>query len=337
MRKDGPVAILGDGAWGTALALVLHGKGVEVRVWSAFPDYAREVARTRHNVRYLPGVKVPRAIAWGSDLAEAVRGARVWVVAIPTQFIRRTLAPEALEGARAHLRRGVVVVTVAKGIEVGTGRRNSQVIREVLGRVPVCVLSGPSHAEEVSRGLPASVVAAAPTRALALRVQALFSTERLRVYDSTDVVGVELGGALKNIVALAAGIADGLRLGDNAKAALLTRGMAEMARLGAALGARRRTFSGLSGVGDLITTCGSAHSRNLTVGRAIGAGKTLRQVLKGMVMVAEGVETTRATRRLARRLRVEMPITEEVYRVLFEGKSPRAAVRDLFHRAPTRE
>ncbi len=330
--KTEPVAVLGDGAWGTALAMLLHGKGIDVRVWSAFPDYAREVARTRHNVRYLPGVKVPRGIAWGSGLATAVDGARVWVVAIPTQFIRHTLAP-----ARAHLKRGVAVVTVAKGIEVGSGLRNSQVIREVLGRVPVCVLSGPSHAEEVSRGLPASIVAAAPTRALARRVQALFTTERLRVYDSTDVVGVELGGALKNIVALAAGIADGLRLGDNAKAALLTRGMAEMARLGAALGARRRTFSGLSGVGDLITTCGSAHSRNLTVGRAIGGGKTLRQVLKGMVMVAEGVETTRATRRLARRLGVEMPITEAVYLVLFEGKPPRAAVQDLFRRAPTRE
>lgn len=332
MSAPRPVAVLGDGAWGTALAMVLHGKGVPVRVFSPFPDYAAQVARTRHNVRYLPGVRIPRGIAWGSDRARAVEGAATWVVAVPTQFLRGALVP-----FRSLLPRGVPVVSVSKGIEVRSGLRNSQVIRQALGRVPVAVLSGPSHAEEVSRGLPASLVAAAATPALARRIQALFSTDRFRVYASTDVVGVELGGALKNIMALAAGIADGLRLGDNTKSALLTRGMAEMARFGAAVGARRRTFYGLSGIGDLITTCTSAHSRNLTVGRQLGAGRTLRQILSGMVQVAEGVETARATWRIARRRRVPMPITEQVYRILFTGKSASRAVRDLLSRAPARE
>jgi glycerol-3-phosphate dehydrogenase (NAD(P)+) len=323
-----PITVLGDGGWGTTLALLLLGKGHRVRLWGAFPDYVEETRRRRENVKFLPGVPLPESLELCSDLAEAVADADVLVAAVPTQFLRGVLARLA-----PHYRRGTPLVSVAKGIEVRTTQRPSEILRDVLGRVPVAVLSGPSHAEEVARGLPASVVVASPQAALARRVRELFKTDRFRVYSHTDAVGVELGGATKNVIAIAAGICDGLRLGDNAKAALLTRGLAEMTRLGVALGARRETFAGLAGMGDLITTCMSPFGRNRSVGIQIGQGKSLQDILATMEQVAEGVPTTKSVRTLARRHGVEMPITEECYRVLYHGKAPRRAVADLMTRA----
>lgn len=322
------VTILGDGAWGTALALVLARAGRAVVLWSRFPDYAQEMSARRQNVRFLPGFPLPEAIRIASGAPPA---ADVYVAAVPTQFIRETFAE-----IRDAVNRKALWVCVAKGLEQATGKRPSEVLGEVLGRLRVVALAGPSHAPEVARGLPASVVAAGEPRA-ARAAQALFSGETLRVYTTRDRIGAELGGALKNVIALAGGISDGLGLGHNAKAALLTRGIVEMARLGVKLGARRETFFGLSGIGDLITTTTFPAGRNLSVGRAIGEGKPLSEILGSMRSVAEGVWTTKAAWALARRHRVDMPITEQVHAILFEGKSPREALRDLMRRDPRAE
>ncbi len=347
--------MIGDGGWGTALSVLLAGKGRAVRLWGAFPDYVAEMRRRRENARFLPGIPLPEAIELTGDLAAAVEGAELLVMAVPSQFMRgvlrrlarswwhRHLACGAQAGSLCHRgerqaagplsRWGIPIVSVAKGIENRTLLRPTQIIADVLGRVPTVALSGPSHAEEVARGLPATVTVASRDPALARHAQDVFMTDRFRVYTTRDVAGVELGGAVKNVVAIAAGICDGLGLGDNAKAALLTRGLAEMMRLGVALGARRATFAGLAGIGDLITTCMSPYGRNRSVGIQIGQGKTLSEILAGMAMVAEGVRTTLSVRALARRHGVEMPIADQVHRVLFRGKDPRAAVRDLMRRA----
>jgi glycerol-3-phosphate dehydrogenase (NAD(P)+) len=328
----GPVAVVGDGGWGTALALVLHGRGVDVRLWSREPDYAREMARTARNPRYLPGVPLPRGLLVTGDAAEAFDGIALAVSAVPTQHLRATWG-----GIAGALPRGAPVCSVTKGIELKTLERPTQILAEALGRRALAVLSGPSHAEEVARGLPAAVVVASRSAALARRVQDLFSTDRFRVYRLTDVVGVEFAGAAKNVVALAAGILDGCGLGDNAKAALITRGSVEIGRLGVRLGARRATFAGLAGMGDLIVTCASRHGRNRAVGERIGRGERLEDILTGMRMVAEGVATTRSIVGLARRMKVEMPIAREVHHVLFDGKAPLEAVKDLMLREPKRE
>ena len=321
------ITVIGDGGWGTTLALLLLGKGHRVRLWGAFPAYVDAMRYARENAKFLPGVPLPMGLELCSGLGEAVADAGVLVAAVPTQFLRRVLR----RLARCY-RRGTPIVSVAKGVENRTLLRPSQIVGDVLGRVPVAVLSGPSHAEEVARGLPASVVAASRRAELARRVQGLFMTDRFRVYTHGDVLGVELCGAVKNVIAIAAGICDGMRLGDNAKAALLSRGLAEMTRLGMALGARRETFAGLAGLGDLVTTCMSPYGRNRSVGVQIGQGKTLAEILGAMEQVAEGVRTTKSVRTLARRHGVEMPITEECHRVLFRGKSPMRAVRDLMRR-----
>lgn len=326
------MAVLGDGGWGTALAVLLSGYGHEVRLWSAFPGYAEELRRRRRNVKFLPGVLLPAGLRITASAREALEGAQVALEAIPSRYLRRTL-----RRIRSAYPAGLPVVSCTKGMETRTLKRPTEVVGEVLGVRRVAALSGPSHAEEVARGLPASVVAASRWRRVAETVQELLSGPTFRVYTSSDVVGLELGGAVKNIIALAAGICDGLGLGDNAKAALMTRGMVEIARLGVALGAQRKTFSGLSGIGDLITTCISPYSRNRAVGEAIGRGRSLAEVTETMVMVAEGVDTTRAVRSLARRLQVEMPITEQVYEVLFRGKDPLRAVTDLMLRRPKPE
>lgn len=300
-------------------------------MWSVDESYAREVARTRENRKFLPGVKIPDDVSLVWDI-EPLGKADVMVMAVPTQFARDVLTKLA-----PSFPRNVPIVSVAKGIENETLLRPSQVIREVLGRVKVGVLSGPSHAEEVARGLPASVVAAAADDVFARTIQALFMSERFRVYTNTDEVGVELGGALKNVIAIAAGMCDGMKLGDNAKSALISRGLAEMVRLGVEMGARQRTFFGLSGIGDLVTTCISPHGRNREVGLRIGSGAKLSEVLETMEKVAEGVWTTKSVLALARRHRVKMPITEEVYAVLFEDKDPRHALRDLMTRSAKSE
>jgi glycerol-3-phosphate dehydrogenase (NAD(P)+) len=324
--------VVGCGGWGTALAKVLAERGHAVTVWGYDEDLIPEIGRRGENERYLAGVQLPPEITWTTDLATCVGGAAVVVMATPTPFLRSVC-----ERVREHLGRDAVVVTVAKGIEEETLALGSGIVGEVCGAKRVAGLFGPSHAEEVARRMPTTIVATSRDAAVAERVQGLFFSDYFRVYTNPDMLGVELGAALKNVIAIAAGICDGMGLGDNAKSALICRGLAEIARLGVAMGADARTFAGLTGLGDLITTCISPHGRNLRVGRRIGAGETLTEVLASMRMVAEGVRTSRSARALAAREGVEMPITEEVYRVLFEDKPPREALHDLMTREPKAE
>jgi len=324
--------ILGAGGMGTALALLLR-KGVpEVGIWARDPAQARRIRQTRENERHLPGIRLPEAISIRAEVAPLAYGADLVVVAVPTSFLRATL-----EQLAPQLPSNAVVLSVVKGIEYQTFARPSQIIEEVLGRREILVLSGPSHAEELARGLPASVVLTGKTLTTLEAIRDVLNRDTFRVYTSLDMTGVELAGALKNIVGVAAGVCDGLGFGDNAKAALLTRGLVEIARLGVAMGARGETFQGLAGVGDVITTCYSRFGRNRSVGERIGRGETLEQILAGMVDVAEGVSTTRAVHPLALERGIAMPITAELHKVLFEGKSPRDAVVDLMERTPKHE
>ncbi len=326
-------AILGAGAWGTAIALGLAQNAQHrVALWSARPDNARLLQERRENVRLLPGVPIPAPVHLTADIAEAVAAAELLITAIPTVHLRPTL-----QRIAAALPAEVPVLSLTKGVEIGTFRRPSEIIAEVCGSRSLAVLSGPSHAEEVARGMPTTVVAASADLPLVRWVQQRFSTERFRVYTNLDVVGVELAGALKNIIGIAAGICDGLGFGDNAKASLLTRGVTEMARFGVARGAEPQTFWGLAGIGDVITTCISPHGRNRQVGLRLAAGEKLSDILAGMTMVAEGVTTTRSVYEQSRHMEIPMPITAEVYRVLYEGKDPRAAVTDLMLREPKGE
>lgn len=326
------VVVIGDGAWGTALALVARERGASVAVWGKFPDYTREVIARRENFKFLPGVKLPESIELLSGLDERLREGDLYVAAVPTQFVRPTFGE-----IKSLLPAEPWICSVAKGIEEKTLQRPSEVLASAMPGARIAVLSGPSHAEEVARNLPASVAVASATAGVAERAQEYLGGGHLRIYTSDDPIGVELGGALKNVIAIAAGICEGLGLGDNAKAALVSRGIVEMARLGAAMGARKATFFGLSGVGDLVTTSYSPHGRNLYVGRQIGAGKSLKEILAGMVMVAEGVWTTRAMLELGRRHAVSVPIAQEVGAVLFDGKPPLQAVRDLMTRVARSE
>ena len=322
------VIVVGDGGWGLVVAKLLAKAGHDTRVWGHDPEYVRRVASLRQSPRYLSGVELPAAIRIEPDFAVAAADAEIALSVVPTQFLRATWIPHATE-----LAAGVPVLSLTKGIENRTLQRPTEVLAEVLGPDrDYGVLSGPSHAEEVARGLPTTVVAASPDERLARRAQDLFSTERFRVYTTDDVLGVELGGALKNVIALAAGMAHGLGFGDNSGAALITRGMVEIRRLGVALGARPETFSGLSGIGDLITTCISPYGRNRSVGERIGKGETLTQILASMEQVAEGVRTTESAIDLAERLGVELPITQQVGEVLFREKPPMQAVVDLMMR-----
>lgn len=326
------IVLLGDGAWGTALAILLAQRDDhEVVLWSARPENARILRDHRENRRLLPGVMIPETVQLTED-PTAITGAALIVSAIPTVYLRSTLSRfVGLIPASSSM------LSLSKGIEKATFRRPSEIIHEILGVTSLAVLSGPSHAEEVSRGLPTSLVVACREQHLGLWVQEHFNTSTFRVYTSFDLLGVELGGALKNVMGLAAGICDGLALGDNSKAALLTRGLAEMIRFGIAFGAEAQTFAGLAGLGDLITTCFSRHGRNRMVGERLGRGESLRDILSGMSMVAEGVATTRSVYERARERDIDMPIATEVYRVLYEEKSARAAVTDLMQREPRGE
>jgi glycerol-3-phosphate dehydrogenase (NAD(P)+) len=326
-------AVLGDGAWGTAVALLLaqtedHG----VTLWSARAENARILREKRENVRLLPGVPIPPAVELTSNIGDAVAGADLYVVAIPAVYLRDTL-----QRIKPALSPDQPVLSLAKGLENQTFLRPTEIIRQVLHSQRVAVLSGPSHAEEVSRGQPTTVVAASTDLELARWVQQRFNSERFRVYTNQDMIGVELAGALKNIIGIAAGICDGLGFGDNAKAALMTRGLVEMARFGVALGAEQHTFFGLAGLGDLITTCVSPHGRNRHVGERLARGEKLPQILAGMNMVAEGVYTTHSVHDKADKMGIEMPITAQVFRVLYENKDPLTAVNDLMLREPTSE
>jgi len=327
------LAILGDGAWGTAIALLLaRHPDHRVRLWSAREVNARILREKRENVHLLPGVPIPPTVELVTDPAAAVANAQLWISAIPTVHLRSTLSR-----FRGLCSPDQPIVSLTKGIEIGTFQRPTQIIGEVLGTPHTAVLSGPTHAEEVCRGLPTSIVVASADEALAKSIQQTFFTERFRVYTSTDVVGVELAGALKNVIGLAAGIGDGLKFGDNAKSALLTRGLVEMSRFGIAFGAQAETFQGLAGVGDLITTCISPHGRNRRVGERIGRGEKLADILASTPMVAEGVTTARSVHEHAGRLTIDMPITTAVYQMLFEDKSPLMAVEELMTRSPRSE
>jgi glycerol-3-phosphate dehydrogenase (NAD(P)+) len=327
------LAVLGDGAWGTAIAILLSQRPEhQVALWSARAENGRLLQEKRENIDYLPGVPIPDAVTLTTEIGTATRGAELLIAAIPTVHLRSTLSP-----VSAALPAGTPVLSLAKGLEIDTFLRPTEIITQVLGERPVAALSGPSHAEEVSRGLPTSVVVASLDYDLARWVQNRFRGERFRVYTNGDLVGVELAGALKNIIGIAAGISDGLDFGDNTKSALLTRGLAEMARFGVALGAEHETFFGLAGFGDLITTCISRHGRNRAVGERLGKGEKLPAILASMKMVAEGVYTARSVHSRAARMGIDMPITDEVYRVLYEDKNPLQAVTDLMLRAPKGE
>ncbi len=318
------IGIIGAGAWGTALACVAADAGHDVQIWAREQDVVDAIESTHMNARFLPGSVLADTVRATSDMDQLI-GSDIIINATPTQFVRSTIID--------HVVTGSIVVNVAKGIEVGTRKRVSEVMYEVApSMASFVVLSGPSHAEEVVRRMPTTVVAAASDVAVARTVQAALTTPDFRVYASDDVVGVEVCGALKNVIAIAAGIVDGLGLGDNTKAALMTRGLAEIARLGVALGADQGTFYGLAGLGDLYVTCASQHSRNRSVGEQIGKGATLESILATMSAVAEGVPTTTAALELASTVGIELPITEKVASILFRGEDPRSALRDLMLR-----
>ncbi|HIG11889.1 MAG: NAD(P)H-dependent glycerol-3-phosphate dehydrogenase [bacterium] len=320
--------VLGDGSWGTTLAILLCRNGIETTLWSAFPEQTEQLRANRENRPFLPGIVLPDEMLFSADPYSAAEGTDLVVSVVPTQYLRSAAArfEDALPG-------NMPIVTATKGLEIETFSTPSQILVNVLGERSVAVLTGPSHAEEVAHGLPASVVVASADDALAQRTQAAFSGNSFRVYTCGDPVGAEYASALKNVIAIAAGISDGLELGDNAKAALLTRGMLEMARFGAARGSQATTFFGLAGFGDLVTTCCSAHSRNRSVGEAIGRGETLEQILERMNMVAEGIWTTKALFGPEADLGgASLPIASEVHAILFEGKDPRSAVLDLMGR-----
>ncbi len=320
------VAILGDGAWGSALATVLVERGASVIQWAHSEQVAEQMNLHRENRRYLPGFPIPEGITVSPD-PTFFEHADLIVSAVPSRYLR-----EVLVQLREHLRKGRPFISATKGLEIPGKKRATEIITEVAGDRAVAAISGPSHAEEVAARMPTAVVAASEDPGLALRVQDLFTTERFRVYTSDDLVGVEYGGALKNVLSIAGGLVDGLGFGDNTKAALLTRGQTEMARLGVALGGRPETFSGLSGIGDLVVSCVSPHGRNRAVGERIGRGAKLEDVLPTIPGVPEGVTTVRAVVELADEHGVDMPISREIHAVLFDGKNPLEAVRDLMTR-----
>jgi glycerol-3-phosphate dehydrogenase (NAD(P)+) len=331
-QKDTKIGVLGDGGWGTALALLLAGKGYKVELWGAFPKYVEEVRRKRENVKFLPGFKIPENVSPSSDIHATCLRSDLIVLAAPSQFMRSVL--QKVKKDKIHHK---AFVAVAKGIETKSLKVMSQVVHEELGRVSLCVISGPTIAREVALKMPAAASVASTNRELAARVRKIFMTDSFSLFESDDVLGVELGGALKNVIAISAGIVEGLGFGSNTRAALFARGVAEMARLGHALGARRETFMGLSGLGDLATTCLSPHSRNRWLGEEIGKGKKLKTILKGTEMVVEGVDTAAAAYQLAKKHRVPMPITEAMYGILYKDHKPREAVKALMNREPHRE
>ncbi len=320
------VSILGGGSWGIALAVLLHKNGHEITVWSALASEIEMLANT-HEHKMLPGVKLADNMIFTTDDKEAVEGKDLLVMAVASSFTRSTA-----HRLSALVAEGQKIVNVAKGIEEKTLLTLSEIIQEEIPQADVAVLSGPSHAEEVGRGIPTTIVVGAGSKRTAEYIQGLFMNEVFRVYTSPDILGIELGGALKNVVALAAGIADGLGYGDNTKAALITRGITEIARLGTAMGGKFETFCGLTGIGDLIVTCASMHSRNRRAGILIGQGRTYEEAMQEVQMVVEGVYSAKAAMGLAEKYQVQLPIIEQVNAVLFEGKSADTAVKELMLR-----
>lgn len=324
MAKAG---VIGAGSWGTALTVLLNKNGHDVTVWSIDPKEIDMLSSEREHKSKLPGVKIPENVLFTTDLETALKGKDFLVMAVPSAFTRETA-----KKMTSYVEKDQIIVDVAKGIEEGTLMTLSQQIHEEIPQADVAVLSGPSHAEEVGRGLPTVVVIGSKRKETALYLQQMFMNEVFRVYTSPDVLGIELGGALKNVIALAAGIADGLGYGDNTKAALITRGVVEISKLGVAMGGAKESFSGLTGMGDLIVTCASVHSRNRRAGVLIGQGKTMQEAMDEVKMVVEGVYSTKAAVELGKKYDISMPIVNAVNDVLFNGKDPRTAVNELMMR-----
>ncbi len=329
MQSMRRIVVVGDGGWGTAMSMVLAGTGHEVGIWSYDPDYAELMRATRTNPRYLPGFDIPETVEISADLGELLPNTDILVSAVPTSFLRTVWTQHA-----PLLPPTLPIVSLSKGLEDGTLLRPTEILAEVTGpeRV-ISELSGPNIAREIAGGMPATSVVASPDAELARQIQIDFSGDRFRVYSNPDLIGVELGGVLKNVIALAAGMCDGMDVGVNAKAALVTRGMLEMARLGQALGAERRTFFGLSGLGDLYTTCESRSSRNRTFGERIGRGEQVADIAASMAQVAEGVKSSRPVHDLMLEKDLTLPISHEVYRIVHEAKPPREALLALMRRA----
>ncbi len=326
------VSILGAGTWGCALAILLAGKGHDVTIWTKIENEAKMLESNRKNLKNLPEASMPDEIKITLNLEEACKDKDLIVMAVASPYIRATA-----KEAKAYIKAGQVIVNVSKGIEDKTLHTLSEVLKEELPQADIAVLSGPSHAEEVSRGVPTTIVVGAGTKETARLIQDIFMTELFRVYTSPDIIGIELGGSLKNVIALAAGIVDGLGYGDNTKAALMTRGMAEISRLGMTMGGKMETFAGLSGFGDLFVTCTSKHSRNWNAGNLMGQGKSMQEAMKEVNQVVEGVNSAKAALELARKNDVEMPIVEQINLVLFEGKAAKDALSDLLMRDRRKE
>lgn len=326
------ICVLGAGSWGSALALELAKKGYEISMWTKNQEQAESIKLTRENKNYLPGILFPENIGLTTDIEEAIKGSTVIVLAVPSQAIRSICSK-----IKPFVKDEQILVDVAKGLEKGTGLRLSEVCKEELPNNPYVTLSGPSHAEEVARDIPTTVVVASEDLNVAKKIQDIFMSPEFRVYTNPDIVGVELGGALKNIIAFGAGICDGLGYGDNAKAALMTRGISEIGRLGVAMGANKLTFAGLSGIGDLIVTCTSMHSRNRRAGILIGQGKSLEETLEEVKMVVEGITATDVAHKVAKELNIGMPITNAIYSVLYEGLDPKEVGVALMMRDKTHE
>ncbi|NLI57620.1 MAG: NAD(P)H-dependent glycerol-3-phosphate dehydrogenase [Clostridium sp.] len=325
MNKN--ISMIGAGSWGTALAILLAKSGCKVKMWSCFENEIEMINNLREHKEKLPGIKIPEGVFCTGDIEESLYDSKAVVMVVPSHTVR-----ENAKNISNYIKKDTIIVNCSKGIETETGLRLSQVICEEIPDANVVTLSGPSHAEEVANGIPTTVVAASCDIGAAESIQDIFMNPSFRVYTNSDVVGVEIGGALKNVIALCAGISDGLGFGDNTKAALMTRGLAEISRLGISMGANPQTFAGLSGIGDLIVTCTSMHSRNRRAGILIGQGKTPKEAMEEVKMVVEGVTTTKAAYNLAKKRNVTMPITFEAYEVLFNGKDPRSTVNALMMR-----
>lgn len=323
------IAVIGDGGWGTTLSVYLAKQNYPVKLWGPFPEYVRQMNQNRYNPRFLPGIRLPQTITVVDKVDVALEGSDLVIFAIPSKYASKVLSR--IKRANVDLSRKIFL-SVTKGIETNTLMRMSEAIRWKLGNVPLAVLSGPTIAMEVAKDVPSTAVVASSNMRIARTIQKIFNSKTFRIYTNTDVVGVELGGSIKNIIAIACGVCDGLKLGANTKAAILTRGLAEMARLGKAMGGQMKTFSGLTGLGDLVTTCISSQSRNRHVGEQLGMGKSIQQILVSMEMVAEGVETVKAVHKLSQKYRIAMPITSEIYRIIYRHKNPLQAVLDLMSR-----
>lgn len=321
------ITVVGDGGWGTANAMLLAGYGHDVTLWGAFPEYIEEMRRTRRNEKFLKGVELPANLNLEADRAKAVAGAEVVVLAPPSKYFTSVV-----EGFKGLITKDVLVVSITKGLCEKTNRRMTDLGAEILGTGPIVALAGPTHAEEVSRGIPTAIVAACTDAEKAKRVQEIWSGPKFRVYTSSDPVGVEIGGAVKNVLAISVGCSDGMGFGDNTRAALITRGLVEMKRFVLAYGGQEETLNGLAGIGDLIVTCTSVHSRNHSVGERLGKGEKIEDILGSMQMVAEGVWNSKVVHEIAKKLGVEMPICEMVYAICYKGLSAADAAKAVMER-----